>query len=286
MPLTLAQDAIALLIDLAEQGEIDPWDVKVIEVIDRFLSQLIPVASTDQEAYEASLSSSGQAFLYASMLVLLKANTLSQAEETTASLDSLENLEFLEAADFSGTSLPPFLERQLRRRAVAQPPKRRQVTLKELIDQLQTIADALSEESPRPRRMRRSRAMPRSQAIRTIAQLAHQENLSEMAVILDQFLTEHWVEFNPSEGWLDFEFLLDLWSQTSHAMQQTEGAAQDGRDRVGIFWALLLLASQSKVELVQQAFYQDLKVRILTDPAAPPADRAGNDQKTEGSVNG
>jgi segregation and condensation protein A len=44
MTLSLAQNAIALLIDLAERGEIDPWDVKVIEVIDRFLSKLQPEA--------------------------------------------------------------------------------------------------------------------------------------------------------------------------------------------------------------------------------------------------
>ncbi len=36
MTLSLAQDAISFLIDLAERGEIDPWDVKVIDVIDRF----------------------------------------------------------------------------------------------------------------------------------------------------------------------------------------------------------------------------------------------------------
>ncbi|MGH2414714.1 MAG: segregation/condensation protein A, partial [Microcystaceae cyanobacterium] len=35
-----AQAAIAALIDLAQQGEIDPWDVQVIDVIDRFLSEL------------------------------------------------------------------------------------------------------------------------------------------------------------------------------------------------------------------------------------------------------
>ena len=42
MAASLAQNAIALLIDLAERGEIDPWDVKVIDVVDRFLSQLQP----------------------------------------------------------------------------------------------------------------------------------------------------------------------------------------------------------------------------------------------------
>ncbi len=54
-------EGIALLIDLAQRGEIDPWDVQVIDVIDRYLSKLISAESATQAAYEADLSS-GQAF--------------------------------------------------------------------------------------------------------------------------------------------------------------------------------------------------------------------------------
>jgi segregation and condensation protein A len=36
-----------------------------------------------------------------------------------------------------------------------------------------------------------------------------------------------------------------------------------GSDRVGVFWALLLLSAQSKVELSQEEFYQDLKIRAI-----------------------
>ena len=58
-----AQRAIAILIDLAEQGEIDPWDVQVVQVIDRFLAeiQFNPVSSAmegDSFGYEANLSPS------------------------------------------------------------------------------------------------------------------------------------------------------------------------------------------------------------------------------------
>ena len=94
MTVSLAQSAIAFLIDLAEQGEIDPWDVKVIEVIDRFLKTLkmepVALPESGRSPYEASLSESGKAFLYASMLVLLKADTLVRAEleEAQAELDA------------------------------------------------------------------------------------------------------------------------------------------------------------------------------------------------------
>jgi len=267
MTLSLAQDAIAFLIDLAERGEIDPWDVKVIEVIDRFLSTLIPLSS-GREPYEATLSQSGQAFLYASMLVLLKADSLSQPEPVVAQPESDEEVD-LDPEGLAGSSLPANLERQIRRRAVAQPPQRRRVTLKELIDQLRTIATALDDPTPRSR-ARRPRQQSRSQAVRAIAQLAHQENLSEMAVALEHFFIDHWHSLVKGENWLDFDLLLELWSQASEykvAIPHDPHAGNATHDRVGIFWALLLLSAQSKVELAQEEFYQDLKVQLLSEQA-------------------
>jgi segregation and condensation protein A len=270
MPLALAQDAIALLIDLAERGEIDPWDVKVIDVIDRFLRELDPFEQQGQKLYEANLSQSGQAFLYASMLLLLKADNLTQAEAASAA-DSVEDEpEVFEGDDANAAPLPPNLERRLSRRAVAPPPRHRRVTLKELIDQLQTIAAALDAQTSRVRlkRPRQSRA----QAIRAIAQLAHQENLSEMAAALEQFFADH--AETATEDWLDFNLLVELWVQaqspaTTIGAQEATQAENPNHDRVGVFWALLLLCAQSKVELVQETFYHDLKVRRLPECPGP-----------------
>jgi segregation and condensation protein A len=270
MALSLARDAIAFLIDLAETGQIDAWDVNVIDVIDRFLNQLSPFAATDRDQYEANLSQSGQAFLYASMLLLLKADSLSQAEIQAPEGEFLEEGgDWLEEGNLDPSALPSHLERRLRRRAVAQPPKRRRVTLQELIDQLEIIAAALEE--PRPDRARKHRPKPhsRSQAIRTIAQLAHQENLTEMAIALEEFFTEYWTELSQDKDWIDFDLLLEFWLKTKvndpRFQNPDAHIVTDERthERVGIFWALLLLTSQSKVELSQEAFYQDLRVRTL-----------------------
>jgi segregation and condensation protein A len=267
MTLSLAQDAIAFLIDLAERGEIDPWDVKVIDVIDRFLNELTPT-QIQGKPYEATLSQSGQAFLYASMLVLLKAESLTQSEVQETLPEDRES-EFLDPEEVKTGALPPFLERQLRRRAVAQPPQRRRVTLKELIEQLRTIASALEEKTPRTR-LRRPRPQSHSQAVRAIAQLAHQENLSEMALALEQFFQQNWNQITQSNSWLDFELLLEFWEQLkatidSPGFSSNVHSSSPNHDRVGVFWALLLLTSQSKVELSQDTFYQDLKVRLLND---------------------
>lgn len=298
MTLSLAESAIALLIDLAERGEIDPWDVKVIDVIDRFLSKLQPLQIIDslpreqgRAPYEANLSESGQAFLYASMLLLLKADSLARLETPEAEED-LESEALLDMGHLVDAPLPRNLERQIRRRATALPVSNRRVTLSELIAQLNLIAAAMADPKPRRSATRRPRPQSRSQAMRTIAELAHQENLSETAAILEAFLRERWHEVSQGEDWLDFEILLGLWSNfhDSGNLNRRETLKEDPgsteiepsmqitpstHDRVGVFWALLFLSAQSKVELLQEEFYSDLKVRSLADSdMTPPAENA------------
>jgi segregation and condensation protein A len=265
MAQSLAQDAISFLIDLAEKGEIDPWDVKVVEVIDRFLTELAPFAAMGRENYATNLSQSGQAFLYASMLLLLKADSLTQADAPGEG-DFLEGGEFYDEMEMASNVLPMNLDRALRRRAVAQPPVRRRVTLQELINQLEVIAAALEDDRPASaRRQPRPKQQTRSQAVRVIAQLAHQENLTEMAVVLEEFFIEYWDELSQGKEWIDFDLLLELWKATKAEQFASDipHPDPDTHERVGVFWALLLLASQSKVDLSQECFYQDLRVRSL-----------------------
>ena len=70
-PHTLAQMGIAMLIDLAQRGEINPWDVSVIDAIDLHLSKLPLQADATLAHKQANLSQSGQAFLWAAMLIFL-----------------------------------------------------------------------------------------------------------------------------------------------------------------------------------------------------------------------
>ncbi len=268
-----AQRAISLLIDMAEQGEIDPWNVNVIDVIDRFLEELQlkdlsgyftrSQGSFGRNRYEADLSESGQAFLYASMLVLLKADTLVQQEEQQPEEELVEDLSLADA-DTNVIPLPNHLERQLRRRAVARPPQSRRVTLAELIEQLELMAAAMELPTvPRPK----SRVRPQSkrQAIRAISQLAHQENLAEMAASLGEFIEEGWTELPVcANGWFDFDDLVAVWHKSPH------NTFSKTLDRVGVFWALLFLSAQGKVELMQREFYQRLELRrAVLETTAP-----------------
>jgi len=271
--LTALSEGIALLIDLAQRGEIDPWDVQVIDVIDRYLSKLTPPEESSSSNNFAELSQSGQAFLYASMLVLLKADSLMATETVDPNAGLTEGEEFLELDEGgNGIQRPQQLEKQIRRRAVGKIPQKRRVTLQELIEQLQLMAATIEAQKARPR-PRANTAKARATTARAIAELAHQENLVEMATEVERLLNLQGSQ--QSQEWFDLEQLLTLWLQTKQPEQpQTpeENPIQHSpnHDRVGVFWALLLLSAQSKVELAQEEFYQDLKVRSLTELPPKP----------------
>ncbi len=252
MEKTPATEAIAILIDLAQKGEIDPWNVQVIDVIDRFLTELDVNSDTYQEA---DLSRSGQAFLWASMLVLLKANTLEQLE--TEELEE-EILELELETENNKTRLPISLENYIRRRPAKPVLKKRRVTLEELIEQIQQIAIELES---KPASIPQRRYPSRQENIRAITELAHNENLTEMANQLDTFLSLYFGQLANENEWLNLEHLLQGWHEIN-GFQHSESGHQS-YDKVGIFWALLLLSSQSKVELSQEEFYQDLSVKPI-----------------------
>ena len=265
---TLAE-GIALLTNLAEKGEINPWDVQVIEVIDRYLSKLTPESNISTSNDFANLSESGQAFLYASILVWLKADHLANSESSDNNSEISELVQIPDEENFETPRMPLKLEQQLRRRAVAPTPRKRRVTLQELIDQLKLIGAAIEDRKARPR-TRKTSSKARAQAAKVIAELAHQENLVETATDIEEFLLEK-LPPDSSEGWLEFEHLLQLWSsklelkpEKKQENQTEETKVEAKSDRVGAFWALLLLSAQSKVELSQAEFYQEIQIRTIS----------------------
>jgi segregation and condensation protein A len=195
------------------------------------------------------------------MLVLFKADTLHLLQDELAEIEE----EFLEPeilVEQVGRSLPANLEQHLRRRTSFQPVGKRRVTLQELIEQLEHIAaeiEAAATDSS-PRRSARSR----SAAIKAIAQLAHNENLTELAAQLESFLILNLTQLSSEQDYVDWENLLQKWHTTESAnVSDSPHLESPNSDRAGVFWALLLLSAQSKVELFQEEFYQDLSIRPL-----------------------
>jgi segregation and condensation protein A len=71
-------EPVELLVSLARDGEIDPWDIDIVEVTDAFLDRL---DATD-------LRTSGRALFYASVLLRMKGDALLAPEEPEADAES------------------------------------------------------------------------------------------------------------------------------------------------------------------------------------------------------
>ena len=265
-----ARLAIRLLQDAAVRGELDPWDVDVIAVVDGFLDQLrqrieVPrLMAAAGGSYEQDLAETSEAFLAASVLVGLKAEVL---EAATFPPEPIQDDSF--GFDFDddgqgwlmnpGLEMPRRPERHLWRRPVAPPPLQRPVTLGELIRQLEDIAERIEDDDGKVRNRHRPKRYSERAAIEQVAALAHREKLPETTAALSQFL----LQWPQAVQWAGFEELVEAWAASVEAKGAT---AELDADRVGVFWALLFLCHQGKVELEQTGgLFGPLSLKRLLD---------------------
>ena len=151
-------------------------------------------------------------------------------------------------------NLPTRPERHLSRRLVAPPPLKRPVTLGELIAQLESIAESIESDELNNRRKRRKRFSDR-EIIEQVSSLAHKENLPETTAALGMYL-HNWED---ALHWVDFDLLVQKWEKTASGDLDT--------DRVGVFWALLFLSSQGKIELKQEStLFSKLQLKRILAP--------------------
>ena len=88
-----------------------------------------------------------------------------------------------------------------------------------------------------------------------VKSLAHREKLPETTKELGKFI-DGWEK---ALQWTDFEYLVKKW-------QQVEKSDLD-KDRLGVFWALLFLSSENKIEIKQiNSLYGPIQIkRIIPD---------------------
>ena len=65
--------SIDILVSLAKNGEIDPWDIDIVDVTDRFLARVAELEKLD-------LRVSSRTLLFASMLLRMKSDALEESE--------------------------------------------------------------------------------------------------------------------------------------------------------------------------------------------------------------
>jgi len=245
---------IKFLQDAAGRGDLDPWDIDVISVIDSFLEQFnnkIIKSNRNQNSYEKDLSDTSEAFFAASVLVNLKAQVLESdvfPEDGQIFDDEFEVMgqPWINKA----FDIPQNPERYLRRRSVAQPILKRTATLGELISQLESIAETIEAQEILLMKRKRTKKYSDKALIDQVKTLAHREKLPETTQALGEFL-DNWEK---ALQWVDFEYLVYIWKDV---------AKKDlDKDRLGVFWALLFLSSQNKIEIKQDSYlYGPIKIK-------------------------
>jgi segregation and condensation protein A len=227
----MQKDAIGLLIDLARKGEIDPWDLDVVHLTDRFLESLGDIQD---------LGRSGQAIFYASVLVRMKAEAL--AEQATIPWDAPQEVEpqeeLLDTSNW--VQLPLHLERSIRRRPSVPAYVQRPLTLMDLISQLKEM-ETLERQVVRTQATQRRQSVT-VRTLEEVEELAHHEDLEELIAWMHERLLERQMQ----QETLSFPQLL-----------------RPHEDRVGGFLALLFLSSRGLVELNQEIFYEDIDVELI-----------------------
>lgn len=124
---------------MARKGEIDPWNIDVIDVTDKFLRRL-------EEAKKLDLRISGRVLLYAAILVRMKADAIAPQPPPSNEDSDVEIIEWeeIENEEIDEIKLEDILRAQRRR-------IRKISTLKDLIEELRK-AEAIEKRRKKKRR--------------------------------------------------------------------------------------------------------------------------------------
>ena len=234
-------DTIEILVDMARSGKIDPWNIDIVDLYDKYMARLAELNIKD-------LKSVGRALLFASILLRLKSNII---EGIT--LDDLEvpQDEFFEDDGFEAEYEPEQLQlpssnvvsfdEVLQRRTSVRLNRNRNVTLKDLIRHLefyeqlekkQTLKNALERQKRRVRDYSKLKA-------KDILNLAHDEYIETVVEKMRQNL----------EQILKREDKIELRELTLL-----------GFDRSSAYIAVLFLMVKEDIDIIQDSFYGKLYV--------------------------
>ena len=167
----MIEDPVEILVQMAERGEIDPWNVNIIEVTDRFFTEMENQRTLD-------LRVSGRTLFYAATLLRIKSDFLAVAEEEP--LDEGDGEETDDEWDTSaggdgGSMRNPIisLEHEINRRLDRKSMRKQPITLYDLISLLRNA------EKEDRRRQRDAWVRDDPWSAEDIVSIAHEEGYHE-----------------------------------------------------------------------------------------------------------
>ena len=235
----VVEDPVEILVGLAERGEIDPWNINIIEVTDRFLSEL-------ERCRQLNLQVSGRTLFYAATLLRMKSEHLelfSDSEEAGADEDDEFFGENFEVAldsemEYNGRLGPiERLEHEIQRRLDRKNMRKSPVTLFELIIELKNL-----EKEERRRRRISDTADDSLIYADDVVGIAHDEGYQESAMTV-------------------LEECLDC-IELKEEMTLVQICLKLGWGMPEVYIPLLFLAHEGRCSLRQEEFFGDVYVQI------------------------
>jgi segregation and condensation protein A len=235
----VVEDPVEILVGLAERGEIDPWNINIIEVTDRFLSEL-------ERCRQLNLQVSGRTLFYAATLLRMKSEHLelfSDSDEGGADEDDEFFDENFDVAldseiDYNGRLGPiERLEHEIQRRLDRKNLRKSPVTLFELIIELKNL-----EKEERRRRRISDTGDDSLIYADDVVSIAHDEDYQESAMtVLEECLD-----------------CIDL----EEEMTLVQICQKLGWGMPEVYIPLLFLAHEGRCSLRQEVFFGDVYVQI------------------------
>ena len=239
-------DGIEILVNMAKTGKVDPWNVDIVDITDKYLTHLFQMKAQN-------LRLTGRTLLFAAILLRLKSNVLEGIDASQIEGIQFDDFELEDDGWDDGeinTNNVVSLDEVLQRRTSIRLNRSRMVNLKDLIKQLQFYEELDRKQSLKNAHERAKRRV-RSYARLTpddIVNLAHDEYIEKSVEILHEnlkkiFETQEKVELNTLT-------LLGL-------------------DKISAYIALLFLTADAEadIDLYQEEFYGELYAVPYKKPA-------------------
>ncbi len=218
-------EPLGILVELAKDGKIDPWDIDVVQLTDSFLQRV-------EELQKMDLRISSRTLLYSAILLRMKSSVILGVEE--------EEAEDFDPGFFDGEELPepdefPIPKLPVRRLST------RPVTLNELILELKKAERTLSRKNEKKARLAAEEPDIPDAPLATgdVLGIAHDEAISSRLALIWARLVELFMK----QPVVEFSTLLQL-----------------SEDRVMDYLSLLFLASSRKIWLFQNEMFGELYI--------------------------
>ena len=248
-------DGIEILVNLAKHGKIDPWNIDIIDVTDKYLTHLF-------QSKAQNLRLTSRALLFAAVLLKLKSNVLvgldimdfEPKQEEEFNYDDDSPLEY-ENEEYIPTNNVISIDEVLQRRTSVRLNHNRVVTLRDLIRQLEFYEMLDKKQSLKNAHERAKRRVQNYARLspEDIINLAHDEYIENGV----QRLKANLEEILNRQDKIELNELTLL-----------------GMDRISAYISLLFLTTESDYDLEQDEFYSDLYV-VKRQPT--PAEKSASE---------